>query len=250
MDEDRLIARARRGDGEAFSELVLRYQDMVYNVAYRILGDEQDATDATQDAFLSAYQAVGKFRGGSFRGWLLRIVTNASYDCLRRAKRYAAVSLDDGEAIDWHECVADPGELPEESAERQELGRRIQRGLMALSLKHRVVLVLVDLQGLSYAEAAHVLRVPLGTVRSRVSRGRRALRDLMLRQMQGVSSCQSECELMGAPSVALTKEERAGTEARPYGAEGSKARTAGGDTLTRTCGSMLSAGSDLPLQRR
>jgi len=111
-------------------------------------------------------------------------------------------------------------------------------------------LVLVDLQGLSYAEAAHVLRVPLGTVRSRVSRGRRALRDLMLRQMQGVSSCQSECELMGAPSVALTKEERAGTEARPYGAEESKARTAGGDTLTRTCGSMLSAGSDLPLQRR
>jgi RNA polymerase sigma factor (sigma-70 family) len=201
MDEDRLIARARRGDGEAFSELVLRYQDMVYSVAYRILGDEQDAADATQDAFLSAYQAMGTFRGGSFRGWLLRIVTNASYDCLRRARRRPGVSLDDGEQTDWHECLPDPGERPEESAERRELGRRIQRGLMALSPKHRVVLVLVDVQGLSYAEAAHVLRVPLGTVRSRVSRGRRVLRDQLFDQIQYVLSCQSEDEPVGAAAL-------------------------------------------------
>jgi len=100
--------------------------------------------------------------------------------------------------MDWHECVADPGELPEESAERRDLSRRIQRALMVLSPKQRVVLVLVDLQGLSYAEAARVLHVPLGTVRSRVSRGRRALRDLMLWQMRRASSCQGEGEPMGA----------------------------------------------------
>lgn len=217
MDEDELIANARRGDGEAFSGLVLRYQDMVYNVAYRILGDEQDAADATQDAFLSAYQAMSKFRGGSFKGWLLRIVTNASYDCLRRARRQPAVSLDEGEQVDWHECLPDPGERPEESAERRDLSRRIQRALMVLAPKHRVVLVLVDLQGLSYAEAAHILRVPLGTVRSRLSRGRRVLRDQLFDQIQYVLSCQTEVEEMGAPSVALMTEERAGLRARPYG---------------------------------
>jgi RNA polymerase sigma-70 factor (ECF subfamily) len=218
MDEDELIANARRGDGEAFSELVLRYQDMVYNVAYRILGDERDAADATQDALLSAYQAMNKFRGGSFRGWLLRIVTNASYDCLRQAKRHAAASLDDREEKDWHECVADPGELPETWAERRDLSRRIQRALMALSAKQRVVVVLVDLQGLSYEETAHSLRVPLGTVRSRLSRGRRALRDRLLRPMDLASArSQSAGEETGAPRVALTTEERAGTESRPYG---------------------------------
>jgi len=180
MNEDGLIARARKGDGEAFNELVVRYQDLLYNVAYRILGDEYDAADATQDALLSAYRAVRKFRGGSFRGWLLRIVTNASYDCLRRAKRQSVVSLDGGEEADWHECLADSAELPELQAERQDLSRRVQRALTTLPTKQRVVVVLVDLQGLPYAEVAHILRVPLGTVRSRLSRGRRALRDLLL----------------------------------------------------------------------
>lgn len=188
MNEDGLIARARKGDGEAFNELVVRYQDLLYNVAYRILGDEYDAADATQDALLSAYRAVRRFRGGSFRGWLLRIVTNASYDCLRRARRQPVVSLDGGEEADWHECLADSAELPELQAERQDLSRRIQRALTTLPAKQRVVVVLVDLQDLPYAEVAHILRVPLGTVRSRLSRGRRALHDCLLQQMDPASS--------------------------------------------------------------
>ena len=83
MDEKALIAAARRGDTHSFNQLVSQYQDMVYNVAYRILGDDQAAADASQETFLSAYQAVGKFKGGSFKAWLLRIATNACYDQLR-----------------------------------------------------------------------------------------------------------------------------------------------------------------------
>jgi RNA polymerase sigma-70 factor (ECF subfamily) len=179
VDEDELIARAVGGNGEAFNELVKRYQGMTYNVAYRILGNECDAADATQDAFLSAYRAIRRFRGGSFKAWLMRIVANASYDCLRRAKRRPTVSLDSGEEVDWHECLPDPGELPEGWAERRDLGRRVQRALATLPPRQRVVVVLSDLQGLQYAEIAHILRVPLGTVRSRLSRGRRTLRGLL-----------------------------------------------------------------------
>jgi RNA polymerase sigma factor (sigma-70 family) len=180
MDEDELIARAVAGDGEAFNELVRRYQGMAYNVAYRILGNAQDAADATQEAFLSAYRAVGRFRRGSFKSWLMRIVTNACYDCLRRVRRYPATSLDSGEDADWHECLADPGESPEAMAERQDLSRQVQRALAALPPRQRVVVVLSDIQGLGYAEIAQILRVPVGTVRSRLSRGRCALRERLL----------------------------------------------------------------------
>jgi RNA polymerase sigma-70 factor (ECF subfamily) len=180
MDEDDLIAYAMSGDGEAFSELVQRYQGMAYNVAYRILGNAEDAEDATQDAFLSAYRALKRFRHGSFRSWLMRIVTNACYDCLRRARHRAAASLDSGEDADGHECLPAPGESPEAMAERQDQSRQVQRALAVLPPRQRMVVVLRDIQGLGYAEIAQVLRVPVGTVRSRLSRGRRALRERLL----------------------------------------------------------------------
>ena len=202
MSEDGLIARAKKGNGTAFNELVERYQGALYNVAYRMLGNEQDAADATQEAFLSAYQGIGKYRGGSFRSWLLRIVTNASYDILRRAKRCPTESLDEGEEIDWHEGVAAPGEPPEALAEQRDLSRRVQRALARLPHTQRVTVVLVDLQGLSYAEAARVLRVPVGTVRSRLSRGRRAVRDRMLRQVECIYAHQGN----GAPASAAVPE--------------------------------------------
>jgi RNA polymerase sigma-70 factor (ECF subfamily) len=180
MDESELIVRAREGDSEAFNELVKRYQDMLYSVAYRILGDEPNAADATQEAFFAAYRAIRGFRGGSFRAWLMRIVTNTCYDCLRRAKRHPTALFDSGEEeADWDECLADPGELPEAWAERQDLSWQIQRALAALPPRQRTVVVLSDIQGLQYAEVAHILRIPLGTVRSRLSRGRRTLRGLL-----------------------------------------------------------------------
>ena len=95
MDEQALIASARKGDVRAFNQLVMLYQSMVYNLAYRILSDPDAAADATQDAFLSAFKAMHKFRGGSFKAWLLRIVTNACYDQLRRKQRRPTSSLDD-----------------------------------------------------------------------------------------------------------------------------------------------------------
>lgn len=180
MDEDELIAHAVAGDGEAFNELLRRYQGMAYSVAYRMLGNAEDAADATQDAFLSAYRALKRFRHGSFRSWLMRIVTNACYDGLRRTRRHPVASLDSGENVDGHECLADPGESPEETVERQDQSRQVQRALSALPPKQRVVVVLSDLQGLGYAEIARALRVPVGTVRSRLSRGRRALRERLL----------------------------------------------------------------------
>ncbi|MGD8553633.1 MAG: sigma-70 family RNA polymerase sigma factor, partial [Anaerolineales bacterium] len=95
MDESELIQEAKRGDLDSFNRLVLAYEGITYGVAYRIMGDKESAEDATQDAFISAYKALKSFRGGSFRSWLLRIVTNACYDELRKRKRKPASSLDD-----------------------------------------------------------------------------------------------------------------------------------------------------------
>jgi RNA polymerase sigma factor (sigma-70 family) len=181
VDEKALIASARRGDTRAFNELVSHYQDMVYNVAYRILGDAEAAADAGQEAFLSAFQAIDKFKGGSFKAWLLRIATNACYDQLRLKQRRPSSSL---EAL-YTESQASSHfvngrETPEEHTLRQELGQTIQVGIDTLSPDQRVTLVLSDVQGLSYKEIAQVTGVSVGTVKSRLSRARASLRDYLL----------------------------------------------------------------------
>jgi len=182
MDERALVVAARQGDVEAFNQLILIYQGMVYNLAYRILGDPDAAADATQEAFLSAFRAIRKFRGGSFKAWLLRIVTNACYDQLRLKQRRPTVSLDALPAAG--SAVAPPPtgaeETPEEHALRQELARVIQAGIQTLPPEQRVTLVLSDVQGLSYQEIAEVTRTSLGTVKSRLSRARAKLRDFLL----------------------------------------------------------------------
>lgn len=181
MDEKALIASAKQGDTSAFNELVLHYQDMVYNLAYRILGDADAAADASQDTFLSAFRAVDRFKGGSFKAWLLRIATNACYDQLRLKQRRPTSSL---EAVytdtDPPSHFVNGRETPEEHAVRQELGQTIQKGIDTLTADQRVTLVLSDVQGLSYKEIAQVTGVSLGTVKSRLSRGRASLRDYLL----------------------------------------------------------------------
>ncbi len=180
MDEEALIAAARRGDAQAFNKLVLAYQTLAYNVAYRTLHDPDDAADATQKAFISAFQALPSFRGGSFKAWLLRIVTNACYDDLRRRKRRPTTSLDDMAVDPDHSpMLIDEDESPEDHAIRRALGRAIQSGLDELPDHQRVVLVLSDIQGLSYEEIAEVTGTSLGTVKSRLSRGRSRLRDYL-----------------------------------------------------------------------
>jgi RNA polymerase sigma-70 factor (ECF subfamily) len=183
MDEKALIAAAQRGEIPAFNQLVLTYQSMVYNLACRILGDADAAADASQDAFLSAFRAIKKFRGGSFKAWLLRIVTNACYDQMRYKQRRPTSSL---EALlvepDPPPSFTDSTEGPEDYTLRQELGQVIQAGLNTLPPDQRIALVLSDVQGFSYQEIAQVTRSSLGTVKSRLSRGRAKLRDYLLEQ--------------------------------------------------------------------
>ena len=185
MDEQALIASAREGDVRAFNQLVMLYQSMVYNVAYRILSDADAASDATQDAFLSAFKAMGKFRGGSFKAWLLRIVTNACYDQLRVKQRRPTSSLDDLPVESDHSpYLHDPAEKPDEFVERQELNHMIQVAISTLPVEQRMVVVLSDVQGLSYKEIAQATGLSLGTVKSRLSRGRARLRDYLVEQRE------------------------------------------------------------------
>ena len=183
MDEVALIASAQNGDARAFNQLVLLYQSMAYNLAYRILSDADAAADATQDAFVSAFKAMRKFRGGSFKAWILRIVTNACYDQLRVKQRRPTDSLDNLPVEQDHVAhLRDEAEGPDEFVERQELNLVIQAGILSLPADQRVILVLSDVQGLSYQEIADVTDISLGTVKSRLSRARAKLRDYLLAQ--------------------------------------------------------------------
>lgn len=180
-DELALIQQARRGKLDAFNTLVLRYQDSVYNLAYRILGETQSAADAAQEAFITAYRRLDTFRGGSFRAWLLRITTNQCYDELRRLKRRPATSMEDlGDPnSDDGPNLPDGSDTPEEVVQQRELNRAIQQCIDALGDDQRAVLVLSDIEGLDYQEIADAVSANLGTVKSRLSRARAAVRDCL-----------------------------------------------------------------------
>jgi len=183
MDEVALIHAAKKGDLDSFNRLVLAYQDMIYNQAYRMMGELEEAEDATQDAFISAFRKLGTYRGGSFKAWLLRIVTNLCYDELRRRKRRPTTPLEpvdnDDEEIESPRWLSDPGASPEEIVETEELSRTLKHCLMGLSFEFRTIIILVDLQGLDYTEAALVVGRPLGTVKSRLARARLSLRNCL-----------------------------------------------------------------------
>jgi RNA polymerase sigma factor (sigma-70 family) len=181
-EERRLVDGAQRGDVESFNGLVRLYEGRVYNVCYRMLGDADSAADAAQDAFLSAFRNLRSFRGGSFRSWMLRIATNTCYDVLRARKRRPAVSLDvDGDDEDDSSPlqIADAAESPDDFALRRELAAAIQHGLAALPDEQRIILILSDIQGLAYEEIAQITSTNLGTVKSRLSRGRARLREVL-----------------------------------------------------------------------
>lgn len=181
-EELRLVTAGQRGDVEAFNQLVRLYEGRVYNLCYRMVGDAESAADAAQDAFLAAFRNLRSFRGGSFRSWMLRIATNTCYDVLRARKRRPTVSLDAALSPDADSGGFDPpdhGESPDEFALRQELGAAIQQGLAALPEDQRIVVILSDVQGLAYEEIAQITNANLGTVKSRLSRGRARLRDML-----------------------------------------------------------------------
>ncbi|MBO9308663.1 MAG: sigma-70 family RNA polymerase sigma factor [Chloroflexi bacterium] len=182
-DDLTLVARARRGEVQAFNDLVLRYQSAMYNLAFRLLDDADLAADATQDAFIAAFQRLPQFRGSNFRAWLARIVTNACYDALRRRRR-APLSLEElsaerAEGNAQPALVSDSDESPEQLAMRRALSEAIQDCLNQLPLSFRTVAILSDVQGYSYDEIALALNLSLGTVKSRLSRARQKLRDCL-----------------------------------------------------------------------
>jgi RNA polymerase sigma-70 factor (ECF subfamily) len=183
MDESGLINAARKGDLEAFNELVLAYQDVVFRQARYWINDDEMAADITQDTFIKAYQSLKHFNGGSFRAWLLRTATHAAIDELRRRQRRPTFSIDaeddngmDQEVASW---MADSDPLPEEIAERKQLQQAVQSFLELMKPVYRAAVVLVDLQGLDYSEASEVLDIPVGTLKSRLARGRMMLRELI-----------------------------------------------------------------------
>lgn len=185
MEETELIQLAGQGDLSTFNTLVLKYQNQVFHQAYRLLGNEDVAEDVTQDAFILAFQKFHQFRGGSLRAWLLKIVTNLCYDEMRTWKRTPVQPLEpikeDGETNESPYWIKDPNLLPEEAVEMSELREGIEHGLSELPINFRIALILVDIQQLDYQEAAFVMGTSMGTLKSRLARGRLMLRSALVK---------------------------------------------------------------------
>ncbi|MEO8355562.1 MAG: sigma-70 family RNA polymerase sigma factor [Chloroflexota bacterium] len=182
-DENVLIKAAQAGDLEAFNTLILRYQNLLFGIALRMLNDEDTASDAVQEALISVFSKFRTFRGGSLRSWLARVTVNACYDEMRRKRRQRETPLEqfniNGEEVEDLAWMIDPGALPDEQYDSYELESAIQHCLRMLTPAYRDVVVLVDIEGLSYEEASIATRVPLGTVKSRLARARLQIRSTL-----------------------------------------------------------------------
>ena len=183
VDDAELVRRSQGGDLDAFNAIVVRYQSQVVNVAARVLGSRAGGEDAAQEAFISAYRGIGRFRGGSLRAWLMRIAVNAGRDMLRVRRRRPEDSLDESLTNPSFQPVAE-GESPEEYATRSELNTELQRAILTLPDDQRTVLVLIDVQGLTYDEAAEAVGTSIGTVKSRLSRARAKVRDTLMQRRE------------------------------------------------------------------
>ena len=183
LNEADLVLAAQKGNLEAFNHLVLSYQDRIFNLSARILGDHDLAEDITQNTFLTAYLNLPRFRNGSFRSWLFRIATNLCYDVHRWHKRYPVMSLENEvlaeERISPLYDFSGSSILPEMEVERHELEQVIQQALNRLDADQRTIVVLIDQQDFDYQEVAQILRIPIGTVKSRLARARLRLRQLL-----------------------------------------------------------------------
>jgi RNA polymerase sigma-70 factor (ECF subfamily) len=192
-DETLLITLSQKGDVHAFNQLVLKYQRMTYTVVLRMLGDRDTAADVTQDTFLAAFRAMHSFRGNSsFRAWLLRIASNQACDYWRRANRHPQDSLDTiMDEDEPHDAsllnaliTTEQAVNPEEFVLKHELQELLQQALQELPLDQRIAVILCDVQGLSYEEIASSTHTSLGTVRSRIARGRKRLRDYLYKHRE------------------------------------------------------------------
>ena len=180
-EEQRWIAAARNGDQESFEKLVRLYEKRVFSLTSRMCRNSADAEEAAQEAFLAAWQALPAFRGdASFATWLYRLVSNACVDILRREGRHQAMA---GPSLDDEESSPEPPDKspsPHALAERAELRRQIEAGLAALPPEYRQVLILREIHQCTYDEIAQICSIDLGTVKSRINRGRKRLRKILL----------------------------------------------------------------------
>ena len=197
-DQEKIIARARRGDADAFEQLVVAYRDQVFRLALRMCGSEADADEVAQEAFLSAWKALPNFRGESqFSTWLYQLTTHAAIDLMRREKRQIATE-------DITEVSApDPAPGPQQQAERRETQEAVRDAILQLTPEYRQIVVLRFLEDLSYEEIGAVLKLPSGTVKSRLNRAKAQLKEILSKSGN----------LFGAGSVIHT--ETKGKEARP-----------------------------------
>lgn len=182
------MSLAQLGDLDAFNQLVIRHERAVYGTCLRMLRDPHLAEDATQDAFIRAWNAIDSFRGGIVRPWLLRIATNRTYDLLRSRARRPAQSLDAQpfETEPEWTTQAQPSEHPESFSTRGEMSTFLEEALATLPEDQRVAIVLSDVQGYGYDEIAEIMDIAVGTVKSRISRGRSRLRDYLQNTPQGM----------------------------------------------------------------
>jgi len=184
MEDTELVQATKLGDLNAFNELVLHYQDQVFHLAYRILGNQNIAEDVSQNAFILAFRKIHQFREGSFRIWLFKITTNLCYSEMRTWKRNTFQSLEptnsDGETNESPKWIKDNRSLPEEEAETSELREILESTMNKLPSIYRTTLSLVDVQEFTYKEAASIMGISMGTVKSRLARGRIQFRSILM----------------------------------------------------------------------
>lgn len=184
FSEQTLVLRSQQGDLDAFNQLVLQYQDALYRYATALVNDSDLAADITQDSFIKAFQHIGSLRGYSFRTWLFKIATNTARDLARQRARHPITSLYPTDANDEENdspaWLTDPNPSVEAAVQQREISRQLYRTLNELSTEHRSILILIDLHGMDYIEAAQILNIPVGTVKSRLARARAGMKDKLL----------------------------------------------------------------------
>lgn len=177
--EEKLITKIKKGDRDAFAELVELYKDKVYQVSYRMLGNAQEAEDVAQETFLRVYANIGNYDPSyKFSTWIYRIATNLSIDHLRKRKQVYSLDkqVEGTDGLDWHDRLADQGPNPEESLLTGELQGQVQEAIESLTPKYRSIITLRYIEDLSLNEISEVLKLPVSTIKTRIHRGREALR--------------------------------------------------------------------------
>jgi RNA polymerase sigma-70 factor, ECF subfamily len=206
--ESEWIERAQAGSLDAFNQLVLTHQDAALRLAQWMLNDEAMAEDIVQNAFIAAYRSLKEFRCQSFRGWLLKMVRNASIDELRRRRRHPWLGLeahnDDGEEVETPHWLVDPRISPEDALVQREAWERLEASLRQLSSPMREVIVLIDIEELDYSEAASILGIPLGTVKSRIGRARASLRQILKKSQPPLAHASQMTRLNGEAAMGET----------------------------------------------